>query len=256
MSSIEKAENALNHRIDQLQAKLRAAESESTRGFLFQSIVACLGIGEALKDYVKMIGQYAQGRYGELKGTNDELIARHAELLKSGNELLAQLKANPSDRALLKEIERAQTAMAAIQKNLQRGANALQREVAPSIALIDQLTLSLRRLAEAEQFDALQRVIKVIIGHARELYLAQPALPDRNIIDAAMWEKSAMAEIVQATDFHEAYARAGYQAMLALDVMTMAVSPAPPQTAEEAIQRAGVSVVARVKAITARFTTN
>jgi hypothetical protein len=102
----------------------------------------------------------------------------------------------------------------------------------------------------------MQRVIKQLIGHARELYLAHPTLPDKDLINAEAWETTAVSEIDQATDFYEAYARAGYQAMLALDVMTMAVSPAPPQTAQEAIQRAGASVVARVKAITARFTTS
>ncbi len=122
--------------------------------------------------------------------------------------------------------------------------------------MIDTLALSLRRLAEADQFDALQRVIKLIVGHARELHLAHPALPDKHIIDAATWEKSAVSEIDQATDFHEAYARAGSQVMLALDVMTMAVSPTPPQTSEEAIHRAGESVVARIKTITTRFTTS
>lgn len=254
MTSIEKAESALNCRIEQLQARLRAAESETARGFLLQAIVACIGIGEALKDYIKMIGEYAKGRYGELKPEHESLTAQHATLLKSGTELLEQLKANPSDRALLNEIERAQAAMETIQKTLRRGANALQRDVAPSLALIDPLALSIRRLGEADQLDALQRVTKMLIRHARDLYLAHPTLPDQNIIDATTWEKSAVFEIDQATDFHEAYARAGYQAMLALDVMTMAVSPTPPRTAEEAIQRAGTSVVTRVKAITSRFT--
>ena len=254
MTPIEKAENALNSRIEQIQTKLRAAESEMARGFLFQSLVACLGVGEALKDYVRMIGQYAQRRYGELKPTQETLTAQHADLLKSGTEQLERLKANPTDRTLLKEIERAQTAMAAIQKNLQREANALQREVAPSLALIDPLALSIRKFGEADQIDALQRVIKTMVGQVRELYLAQSTLPAKNIIDAESWAATAASEIDHAADFYEAYARAGYQAMLALDVMTMAVSPAPPETSEEAIQRAGQSVVARVKTITERFT--
>lgn len=254
MTPIEKAENALNFRIEQLRAKLRAAESDTARGFLLQSIVACVGIGDALKDYIKMIGEFAKGRYGELKPEHEALTAQHADLLTAGKAMLEQLKANPSDKALLKEIEKAQAAMETIQKTLRRGANALQRDVAPAIALIDPLSLSIRRLAEADQLDALQRVIKLLIGHAEELYHDHPTLPDKGIIDAATWETTALSEIDQATDFYEAYARAGYQAMLALDVLTMAVSPTPPSTAEEAIQRAGASVVARVKAITARFT--
>jgi hypothetical protein len=256
MTPIEKAENALNTRISQLQASLVETKSETAQRFLIQSLVVCIGIGEALTDYVKMIGQYAQGRHGELKPTHDTLTAQHADLLKSGHELLERLKANPTDRALRKEIEVVQRNMAAIQKSLKRGANALQRETAPSIALIDQLSLGVRRLAEADQIDALKRAIKMIVGNVQELYRDQPTLPAKDIIDVAAWEKSAVFEIEQATDSHEAYVSAGYQAMLALDVMTMAVSPTPPRTAEEAIQRANESVAARVKAITARFTTS
>ncbi|MDO8541404.1 MAG: hypothetical protein Q7S40_13280 [Opitutaceae bacterium] len=256
MAPIEKAENALNRRIDRIQAALREAEPETARRFLIQSLVVCIGIGEALKDYVRMIGQYAQGRHGELKPTHDTLTAQHADLLKSGHELLERLKASPADRAIRKEIEIVQRNMAAIQRTLRRGANALQREVAPSIAMIDKLAESVRRLGEADQRDALKRVIKMIVGHARELYLAQPTLEAKDIIDPAAWEKSAGSEINEATDFYEAYARAGYRTILALDVMTMAVSQTPPRTAEEAIHRANESAAARVKAITARLTTS
>ncbi|MES2697722.1 MAG: hypothetical protein V4773_29940 [Verrucomicrobiota bacterium] len=254
MTPIEKAENALNRRIATLQTALRTAESETARQFLLQSLFICIGLGEALTDYVKMIRQYAQGRHGELKQTQETLTARHAEVLKAGNELLERLKANPTDRALRKEIELAQKNMAGIQKTLKRGANALQREVAPSIAMIDTLALSIRRLGEADQIDALKRAIKTIVGHARELYLAQPTLPAKNIIDAPAWEKSALSQIDEATDSHEAYARAGYQAMLAVEVMTMALSPTPPRTAEEATNRANEAVGTRLKTIMARFT--
>lgn len=256
MTPIEKAENALNGRISQLQANLREAKSETAQQFLFQALVVCIGIGEALTGYVRMIGQYAQGRHGELKQTHDTLTAQHADLLKSGQEMLERLKATPTDRALRKEIEVAQKSMAAIQKNLKRGANALQRDVAPSIAMIDKLALGVRRLGEADQIDALKRAIRMIVGDVHELYRTQPTLPVKDIIDAAAWEKTAVSEIEQATDSHEAYARAGYQAMLALDVMTMAVSPTPPRTAEEAISRANESVAARVRAIAARFTSS
>lgn len=253
MTPIEKAENALNRRIERLQAKLGDASSETARNFLLQSLVACVGIGEALTHFVKSIGHYAQGRHGELKRTHDSLTAQHADLLKSGNELLERLKANPGDRAIRKEIEQAQQNMAAIQKTLRRGANALQREVAPGIAMIDKLAASLRRFGEAEELEPLKRVVRMLVEDVRELYRAQPTLPAKDIIDAASWEKSSLADIDRATDFHEAYAGVGYHAMLALELMALAVSTAPPRTSEEAIQRAGEAVAARLREIMARF---
>lgn len=256
MTPIEKAETALNRRIVELQAGLRKAEPDAARRFLFQSLLVCIGIGEALRDYVKMIGQYAQGRHGELKPAHDILAAQHADLLKSGRELLDRLKASPTDRALRKEIEVLQRNMAAIQKTLRRGANALQREIAPSMAMIDKLAESVRRFGDADDRDALKRVIKLVVGHGRDLYLAHPGLKARDVIDSASWEKSAASEINQATDFHEAFARAGYQVILALDTMAMAVSDTPPQTTGEAMHRARESAATRVKAITARFTTS
>jgi hypothetical protein len=254
MTPTEKAENALNARIAQIQTVLRETKSETAQRLLFQSLVVCIGIGESLTDYVKAIGQYAQARHGELKQEHTTLTAKHAELLKSGNELLERLKADPRDRIVLKEIETTQQSMAAIQKNLRRGANALQREVAPSIAMIDKLALTIRKVAEADQLDALKRATKMVVENARELYQAHPTLPAKDLIDAASWEKSALAEIDQATDFHEAYARTGYQTMIALEVMTLAVSATPPHTAEEVIGRANDAVGSRLKTITARFT--
>ncbi|HEX2852245.1 MAG TPA: hypothetical protein VHO24_03325 [Opitutaceae bacterium] len=256
MTPIEKAEAALNHRLERLQANLREASSETARQFLFQSLVVCVGLGEAMTDYVRMIGQYAQGRYGEIKQENDTLTAQHADLLKSGNELLEQLKASPNDRIIRKKIEVAQQAMEGIQKILRRGANALQRDLAPSLGMVDKMAASVRRFGEADQIDALKRAAGMIVENARELYAAQPELPAKDIVDAAAWEKSAGSEIDRAADFHEAYARAGYQALLALDVMTMAVSPTPPQTAEEATRRATESVAARLKAVAVRFATS
>jgi hypothetical protein len=256
MTPIEKAEDALNKRIGQLQAHLREAKTETAQRFLFQSIVVCIGIGEALTDYVKMIGQFARGRHAELKQTHATLTTRHDDLLKSGQELLERLKDNPTDRSIRKEIEAVQRDMAAIQKTLRRGANALQRETAPSMAMIDKLAGSIRRFGEADELDALKRVITMIVENVRELYLAHPTLESKDIIDAASWEKSAVSAIDQATDFHEAYAHTGYQTTLALDAMTLAVSENPPRTAEEAINRANESVAARLKTITARFTTS
>jgi hypothetical protein len=253
MSPIEKAENALNARIARLQSGLRAAKSEATQGFLFQSLIVCTGMGEALTGYIKMIGQFAQGRHHELKQAQDTLTVQHAEWLKTGNELLERFKANPGDKALRKEIEQAQQAMAGIQKTLRRGANSLQRDVSPSLAMIDPLAETVRRLAESDDLLALQRVIKLLVGHVNDLYRNQPNLPAKDIIDPDAWETSAMAAIESATDFHEAWARAGNQAMLALDLMTMAMSPNPPESAPEAIQRANETAAERLKAITLRF---
>jgi hypothetical protein len=99
----------------------------------------------------------------------------------------------------------------------------------------------------------LKRVIEMGVEHVRELYLTQPGLPSKDLIDAAAWGKSAVSEIEQATDFYEAYATAGYQAVRALEVMTMAVSPTPPVSAEEITQRANEAVATRLTAIAARF---
>jgi hypothetical protein len=254
MTSLEKTEAALNRRLERLQANLRETTSEEARRFLFQSLVVCVGLGEALTDYLKTIGEYAQGRHGALKLGNEELIAQHADLLKSGNELLARLQATPDDRVVRKEIELTQHAMAAIQKNLRRSANALQRDLAPSMAIVDEIAVSVRRLAEADQKDGLKRAIALIVGNARDLYRTQPSLPAKDLIDAAAWENSAESALNQAGDFHEAYARAGYQALLALAAMTMAVSQTPPQTADEMMRHVSGSVAARLKAIAERFT--
>ena len=253
MTPIEKAENALNSRIERIQTTLAATSSDATRQFLTQALVVSIGIGEALAGYVKMIGQYAQSRHRELKPAHDALAAQHADLLRSGTELLERLKANPTDRTIRKEIEAAQKNMARIQKTLRRGANALQRDLTPSMAMIDVLATTVRRLADADQIDELKRAVKLMLGHARDLYLAHSPRPAKNIVDAAAWETLALAEIDRATDSNEAYTRAGFQALLALDMMTMAVSPTPPNTAEEATRRAAESVGDRLKAITARF---
>lgn len=254
MTPTEKAEDALNLRIGRLQANLRAATSETAQRFLVQAIVGCIGIGEALTDYVRAIGQFARARHVELKREQARLTAQHAELLKSGGELLERLKAAPGDRAIRKEIEAAQRAMAAVQKTLRRGANALQRDVAPSTAMIDKLAVSIRRLCEAEHPDALQRAVKTIVAHVHELYLAHPTLEAKDLVDAAAWEKSARTTIAEAADFYEACAHAAFQVILALDAMSLAVSETPPRSAAEVIQRANESVATRLKTIMARFT--
>ena len=243
----------MNRRLEQLQAGLREADLQTTGRFLFQSLVVTVSVGEALNDYLKEVGDYAKRRHGELKQTNDELGARHAELLKSGKELLEQLKANPTDRAIRKEIERAQQAMESIQKNVRRNANALQRDVAPSVAAIDAISESVRRFGDAEDNDTLKRLLKTVVEQVRELYATHPDLPAKDIVDAVGWEKSAAVEIDQAAGFYDSYARAGANVILALELMALAVSPTPPSTAQDAAWRANESVGVRLKAVTARF---
>lgn len=254
MTPIEKAEAALNTRVATIQTHLGTAQSESAQQSLFQALLVCFAIGEALTDYVRSIGEYAQSRHGELKQVQANLTAQHATLLETGNQLLAQFKANPTDKAIRKEIERTKRNMETIQKTLRKGAYALQGEVAPGMALIDKVALTIRRFGEADQIEALKRVIKLMVEHANELYRAQPGLPNRGIIDAPVWEKAALAGIDQAVELQEAYARAGYQVLLALDVMRMALSPTPPKNTEEATARATEAIAARLKATAGRFT--
>jgi len=253
MTSIEKAENALQKRIEQLKTELRDSAVETTRQFLVQSIVVSVGFKEALSAYVTAIGDYAKRRYDSIKETNTALIEQHAGLMKSGNELLDQLKANPKDGFLLKKIEAAQQEMAAIQNELRRGANALQRDLTPSMGAVDKVGASVKRFAEADQRDALKRAVAALVENVRELYLTHPGLHSRGIIDVSSWAKSVSSEVTQSTDFFEAYARTGFQAISALDVLIMAVSQNPPLRADEAIARASESVSARLKAIGARF---
>jgi hypothetical protein len=255
MTPTEKAVNALTHRLERLQANLREAQSETARRFLFQSLVVTAGMGEAMTDYIKRVGEYAQRRQGEFKQTTVTLSARHAELLKAGTVLLEQLKANPTDRPLRQEIDRMQQDMAAIQKNLRRGAHVLQSELSLIMAMVDEIALSVRRLCEAEQPDVLKRLLKRIVEYVRELYTGlESTRQSKSIIDAAAWEQAVVSAIDPAADFYDAYARAVYQAMLAFDLMTMAVSENPPGTAEAATRRANESATVRVKDITVRFT--
>jgi hypothetical protein len=254
MTPHEKAVATINARLERLQANLREAKEESAQRFLVQSLVVTLGVAEALNDYIKEVGEYARRRHGELKQTNETLAAQHADLLKAGQEQLEKLKANPADRALRKEIERTQKNMETVQKNVRRGANALQRDLAPSLAMIDQMAVSARRLSEAGQAETLKRLLKTVVEQVRELYADQPTLTAANVVDAAAWEKSAAAEIDQAAGFYDAYARAGYQVTLAFVWMILAISENPPRSAEDATQRANEAVAARLKAITARLT--
>ena len=106
-----------------------------------------------------------------------------------------------------------------------------------AIAALEQRRRGDRQHALAEQSNT--RLRRVRVGH----------VPDSDVDIAAT-------EIDQANDFYEAYALTGYQVLRALAVMTMAVSPAPPQTAEEATRRANESVAERLKVITVRFGAN
>ncbi len=254
MTPHEKAVNAINARLERLQANLREAKVETAQGFLFQSIVVTIAIAEALNDYIKQVGEYARRRHGEVKQTNEALAAQHAEMLSAGKELLEKLKADPTDRAIRKEIERAQQNMANVQKTLRRGANTLQRDLAPSLAMIDEMAVSIRRFSEADDGDALKRVLKTVIGQVRELYASQPNLPAKDVIDVPGWEKSLVAELEQSADFYDAYARTGYQTILAIELMSLAVSENPPHTTQEASQRGTDAVAQRVKDTTARLT--
>lgn len=253
MTAHEKAVKALNARLEQLQASLREAKLESSQQFLLQAVFATLAMADALQDYARGVGAFAQRRHAELKRESEALAAQHGELLKMGQELLEKLKAAPTDKPLRKEIERVQTKMEAVQKNVRRGANSLQRDVAPALGMIDQMSESMRRLSEAERADELKRPLKTIVEQVRELYAAQPGLPAKGLIDASAWETAALAELGQAAGFTEAYARAGHQATVALELMAMAVSETPPQDAAEATQRAHAAVATRLKEIAARF---
>lgn len=256
MTSHEKAVNAINTRLERLQANLREAHSEAVQQFLFQSLVVTLGMSEALNDYIRTVGHYAQRRHGEFKQASVTVTERHSELLKSGRELLEQFKASPTDRALRKEIERAKKEMEGLQKNLRRDSFAVQRELAFCMAMIDHVADSVRRMCAAEKSEALKRALQELVSHVRELFAALKAtLPAKNLVDAAAWEKSAESALEPAADFHDAYARAGHQAMLALEAMTLAVAETPPRTAEEVASRANEAAAARLKTITARFAT-
>ena len=254
MTPHEKAVNAINLRLERLRAKLGEAKEESAQRFLFQAIIATIGVAEALSEYIKAVGNFARRRHGEVKAQSDAIGAQHADLLKSGQELLEKLKANPADRAIRKEIEQTEQQMAVAQKSVRRTANALQRELGPSVAVIDEMALNIKRFSEADQTEVLKRVLKALVAQTRGLYSAQLGASATEVIDGAAWEKAAAAEIDQAGGIDDAYARTGYQAILALEMMMMAVSESPPGTALEAIQRANESVAARLKELMARFT--
>lgn len=253
MTTHEKAVNAINARLERLQSTFRDAQLEASRQAALQSIIVTIGVAGALEDYIRMVGAYARRRHGEVKQANDALAAQHAQMLQSGRELLEKLKLDPADTSVRKEIEGAQRNMASVQKALRGEANALQRELAPCLALIDQAAVSVRQFSEADDSVALKRLVKAFVEHVRDLYAAQTSLSAKNVIDAAAWEKSALAEIDQAGGFQDAYTRVGYQAVLALELMALAISETPPGAADEAIQRGIAAVAARLQEVTKRF---
>jgi hypothetical protein len=253
MTPMEKAERALNDRIARLQVRLHETPSDTARRHLIQAVVVCVALSEGISDYVRTVQQYAQTRYGELKEEQAALTTRHAGLLDAGKELLEQLKADPADPTVRREIEEAQRAMATIQKTLRKSAETLQREVSPSIRRVDEIAEAVSRLCRAEERNELGRPLRLMISQVQALYRGHPNLPAKGIIDAQAWEASALASIQEATEFDDAHARAGFQVLVALEVMTLAVSPAPPETAEDATRRANEAVAQRIGRITARL---
>lgn len=252
MTPIEKAENALNSRIQYFQSKLAEQNSEATRRTLVQALVVYVGIGEAIADYVRTLNQFATSRFATLKQEQAKLTAEHAELLSSGETLLTQLKADPTDRAVRKEIERAQQKMEAVQKTLRRSADALQREISPGVRLLDEMAATLRYLAEAEDALSLKRATKKLTLHAQELFRHAPQAP-HGLIDAATWEASAVEAIDQSQDFYEAHARAGTQAVLALALMSISLSAGAESVPESVLTLANGAVTKRLTEIAARL---
>jgi hypothetical protein len=253
MSPVEKAEGALNDRVAVLQAHLRAAQTAAAQQAFFQALLVCFAVGEALADYVRSVSEYARGRHGEIKQVEQALAAEHLILLQKGTQLLEQLKSNPADKAVRKEIERSKRGMEGLQKKLRRGTYSLRSDLAPSLAAIDKVALTIRRFGEAGDIDGLKEVVKAVVGHAHELYRTQPGLAARDIVDTAVWGKAALAGVDHATEFQEAFARAGYQVLLALDLMRMTLSPTPPKATEEAIRHATEAIAERLKATAGRF---
>lgn len=253
MTAHEKAVAAINARLQQLQAELRATDDETKQRHLLQAVFVTIGAVEALTDFIKSVGAFAQRRHAELKERKAALELRHEELLEAGKAQLERLKADLRDQAVRKELERTQALMAAVQKDLKRGANTLQHEVAPGLAMIDQMSDGVRRLADADKSETLKRLLRMVIEKVGEMYSAQPDLPEKEIVDGELWEKTAGAEVDAAEGFTDAYARTGFQTTLALEYMSMALAETPPATSEEAGQRAQTAVAVRLKEITSRF---
>lgn len=251
---MEKTEAALNQRIASIQAQLRTTQSETAQKSLFQALLVCLAVSEALTDFMRSVGEYARNRHSDLKRAEADLTARHAALLDSGGRLLEQLKANPANQALRKEIDRTQRDMEAIEKTLRRSTNAFQADVAPGMRMIEEVAVTIRRFSEADQIGSLKRVVKLMVGHAYELYRSQPGVPAKGIVDAVVWEKAAVAGVDEATEFQAAFAHAGYQVLLTLEVMGMALIPGPPQTTDEATRRATEAIAVRMKTVASRLT--
>jgi hypothetical protein len=253
MTSIERAERALNLKIEQMQARIQGASGDKPRPDLVQGLLIWAGLGDAITEYVAAISNYAKGRHAELKAKQVTLVAEHDGLLKIGQEQLERLKAHPADPAIRKEIKQTQRSMEAIQKTLRRGAASLQNEVNPSVRIFDTIADHVRRLCESEDKAEIKRWTKAIVQQPEALYRAHPALPSKGVIDTASWEKSASIAIDEASDFQEAQSRAGFQAMIALEVMIMALSPTPPESTEEATTRANAAAAARTKKLMARL---
>jgi hypothetical protein len=254
MTPIDKAERALNLKIEQIQMRIQAAGSERPRSDLVQALLIWASLGAAITEFVGTIGQSAKRRHAELKEKQVALIAQHEGLLKSGQEQLERFKANPADPTVRNEIKQTQRSLEAIQKTLRRGAASLQNEVNPSIRILDTAADHVRRLCESEDKTEIKRWTRAIVKQPEALYRTHPALPTSGIINTATWEESATAAIEQAADFLEAQARGGFQAMLVLEILIMAISQNPPQSSEEAAARANAAVSLRMKDMMERLT--
>ena len=115
--------------------------------------------------------------------------------------------------------------------------------------------IRLAQLGVGEFQQAAEMQTHVRIGHLAFRHL--PNVPE-NYPHGAYWiegEPKLWYELERRTTLPDIDMTTGYQTMLALEVMTLAVSDQPPRTSAEAINRGSESVIVRVKAITERFTT-
>jgi hypothetical protein len=97
--------------------------------------------------------------------------------------------------------------------------------------------------------------VRTWVAQVQGHYAAASARLGKHLINAEEWEASALAEIARAAEFHDAYARAGFQLVLALELLALAIAESPPTTSEESIYRAKEMAGARLKAVAARLAT-
>jgi hypothetical protein len=122
-----------------------------------------------------------------------------------------------------------------------------------SLGLVEPMADNLRRFSESDQIEGMQRLIGQWVGQVSDFYAEAVRRLERGLIDAETWENAAVAEITQASEFYDAYARTGFQLVLALELLALALAEAPPTTAAEAIGRAKEAATARLKEVAARL---